>query len=536
MADTTFSAGTVIASTWLNDVNDLTYGAPLTTAGAGAGLIGFNPASSYAASTVGRGILGAETTYNILKDIPVAEWAAVLDGTTTTDHSTILQARIDAMASTGGCIFIPGTLLCNTPIVLKGGVSLQGLGSYSKSCIKKDSTTTKAVTIVASALVVYGGASLPANINAVLVLTDNGTATGRYNGTIRGLRIESTLATAGNYETQKAEFGIVSIGSVSDSTFDDIYILHCQYAAIFPVLFASHVTRIMSFECLRGPAVDNGTSTPFFSCYAHYCRDWGLFLRDLKYSNVMGNACDSLNDPAKYPTRTRECSAYRLRSAVGMVVMGNGDEQTYGNSFFLETFTASVMKGNVSIGIGSDYAGAEHIAWIKSDNAMDGSDISDNFAYDVKGTGLTSGGASAGSHHNIYAPTPTSCFPRKFDNNVVAAAKTSMTVEAGWGNDSLIPQSQPTTITAATYSVLVMDSSIIANRAGTVTLTLPSAANVKGKELTVRTIQAQTVVSASSNIVPLVGGAAGTAILAATAGKWARLRSDGTNWQIMEGN
>ena len=52
----------------------------------------------------------------------------------------------------------------------------------------------------------------------------------------------------------------------------------------------------------------------------------------------------------------------------------------------------------------------------------------------------------------------------------------------------------------------------------------------------IKTIQAQTVVSASSNVVPLVGGAAGTAILAATAGKWATLVSDGTNWVIMQGN
>jgi len=43
-------------------------------------------------------------------------------------------------------------------------------------------------------------------------------------------------------------------------------------------------------------------------------------------------------------------------------------------------------------------------------------------------------------------------------------------------------------------------------------------------------------VSASSNVVPLVGGAAGTAILAATAGKWALAKSDGTNWQLMAGN
>jgi hypothetical protein len=34
--------------------------------------------------------------------------------------------------------------------------------------------------------------------------------------------------------------------------------------------------------------------------------------------------------------------------------------------------------------------------------------------------------------------------------------------------------------------------------------------------------------------VPLTGGSAGTAILAATAGKWATLKSNGAAWQITQ--
>lgn len=93
-----------------------------------------------------------------------------------------------------------------------------------------------------------------------------------------------------------------------------------------------------------------------------------------------------------------------------------------------------------------------------------------------------------------------------------------------------------TTITAATYSVLATDNHLLFNAAGTCTVTLPSAASFSGREITMRTIAAQTVVSASSNVVPLAGGAAGTAILAGTAGKWAYLVSDGTNWEIHMSN
>lgn len=101
---------------------------------------------------------------------------------------------------------------------------------------------------------------------------------------------------------------------------------------------------------------------------------------------------------------------------------------------------------------------------------------------------------------------------------------------------SSLATTNPVTIATGTYTVLASDSGVINNNAGTLTLTLLSAATYPGRLLMVRTIQAQTVVSASSNVVPLAGGAAGTAILAATAGKWALLQSDGTNWQIMSGN
>jgi predicted nicotinamide N-methyase len=46
--------------------------------------------------------------------------------------------------------------------------------------------------------------------------------------------------------------------------------------------------------------------------------------------------------------------------------------------------------------------------------------------------------------------------------------------------------------------------------------------------------QSQTLVSASSNVVPLASGSATTAILEAVAGSNATLVSDGTNWIMMQ--
>ena len=88
--------------------------------------------------------------------------------------------------------------------------------------------------------------------------------------------------------------------------------------------------------------------------------------------------------------------------------------------------------------------------------------------------------------------------------------------------------------TTVDYTVAAGVTWVINNKSGSsMTLTLPTASANVGREITVQNYQAQTVVSASSNVVPQGGGAAGTAILLAVVGNWATLVSDGTNWVIM---
>jgi hypothetical protein len=83
----------------------------------------------------------------------------------------------------------------------------------------------------------------------------------------------------------------------------------------------------------------------------------------------------------------------------------------------------------------------------------------------------------------------------------------------------------------ADFTVAAGETWLINNKSGsTCTVTLPSASTNTGRTLHFQNYQAQTLVSASSNVVPLAGGAAGTAILAAVAGANATLVSDGTSW------
>lgn len=99
-------------------------------------------------------------------------------------------------------------------------------------------------------------------------------------------------------------------------------------------------------------------------------------------------------------------------------------------------------------------------------------------------------------------------------------------------NTLTVSGNSPATKTAS-FTVAASESHIICNGAGSITVTLPAPASNVGRVIFIKTIAAQTVVSASANVQPIATATAATAILAGTAGAWAMLVSNGTNWITM---
>jgi hypothetical protein len=107
-------------------------------------------------------------------------------------------------------------------------------------------------------------------------------------------------------------------------------------------------------------------------------------------------------------------------------------------------------------------------------------------------------------------------------------------ISAAVVNTDYFAPSAPVTKTAD-FTVAATEVWLINNKSGsTCTTTLPAAASWSGRVLRFQNYQAQTLVSASSNVVPLAGGAAGTSILLASSGDSATLVSDGTNWLMTQ--
>lgn len=117
------------------------------------------------------------------------------------------------------------------------------------------------------------------------------------------------------------------------------------------------------------------------------------------------------------------------------------------------------------------------------------------------------------------------------------AGQTLISAGAGtptWATPVVNTVSAPVTKTA-NFTVADGEAWLINNKSGsTCTVTLPAAASWIGRQLIFKNMQAQTLVSASSNVVPLDSTVAGTAILLDVVGNWATMVSDGTNWVIMQ--
>ncbi len=88
-------------------------------------------------------------------------------------------------------------------------------------------------------------------------------------------------------------------------------------------------------------------------------------------------------------------------------------------------------------------------------------------------------------------------------------------------------------IKTASFTLADVENFIVCNGAGSITVTFPSAAVSAGRVMWIKTIASQTVVSAATNVKPIGTNTAGTAILAASAGAWAMLVCDGTDWVVM---
>ena len=152
----------------------------------------------------------------------------------------------------------------------------------------------------------------------------------------------------------------------------------------------------------------------------------------------------------------------------------------------------------------------------------------------LKGNGTAISAATSGTD---YAPA-TSGTSILYGNGAGGFSNvtvgTGLSFSAGTLAATTSAPSAPVTKTAD-FTVAATDVWLINNKSGsTCTVTLPTPSTNTGRVLYFQNYQVRALVSASSNVVPLAGGAATTSILLASSGDSATLVSDGTNWLMTQ--
>lgn len=124
----------------------------------------------------------------------------------------------------------------------------------------------------------------------------------------------------------------------------------------------------------------------------------------------------------------------------------------------------------------------------------------------------------------------------EFESVTVTGAVSAASLAAtGAVSGTQLALNAPVTKTTS-FTLGATENFVVCNGTGTITVTFPTASANTGRVVWIKTIAAQAVSSASSNVQPLTSATAGTAILTGTAGKFAMLVCDGTDWVVMSAN
>lgn len=220
------------------------------------------------------------------------------------------------------------------------------------------------------------------------------------------------------------------------------------------------------------------------------------------------------------------------------IIQGSGSQDVQANALYDAAWPATLYgrRASTSSGTTWGYYGGNVTKSDGTQTTIDNATLSltvssTNYIVAQKSDGAVSAATTTTNWND------TANYWRLYSVVVGTATVTSYTDErelgrmTGLGTGLVAPVTKTTSFTLGAN-----ENEVICNGSASITVTWPAASSCTGRKVRIKTRAAYTVVSASSNIKPLDTDTAGTAILAATAGKWAELVSDGSNWVIMAGN
>lgn len=161
-------------------------------------------------------------------------------------------------------------------------------------------------------------------------------------------------------------------------------------------------------------------------------------------------------------------------------------------------------------------------------------DVTTEGTISIQGTVIVDAGNITGTINIDTQTTGNLPIDTRTSGNLNLATRVTGVLPIANGGTGL--SARPSVVTkTADFTLADTEGWVINNKSGSsCVVTLPAASSWSGRSVTFKNLQAQTLVSASSDVAPIGSATPGTAILPASVGAWATLVSDGTNWVIMQ--
>ncbi|MFM2290169.1 MAG: hypothetical protein RL684_3312 [Pseudomonadota bacterium] len=387
-------AGLVIM---LDSNGDVTVGSPSATvySADSIGLLFYDRT----AQEISAGVTPTKYRY---PPLDVRRYGAVGDwnGSTGTDNLAAFNNAFLVANVSGGTVNVPaGNFRVSAPIKMFHNTAFIGAGVGATTITKNTNATILTnLTSVLVCLTLTRPGDVSGNVNCILYVHD----------AIRALNVEiahMTLTSGGtNPNTSVVDHAIVTSG-MSSCHIHDLYISYVKIASyVSPVTFFGALEGIESYHCGQGPSIEAGTSLTIQNNYSSGCRNYGYYLRSVKYSTFCNNACDSTNqlsvEPA-YTDRSVYSVSYEFNACYAMDCANNGAEQCFGTQVKIDSCINFKWNNNVILGPQSDYTGANQIAIFDIEAAAQNVEVQDNL---ISRGGVTAlqGAASAAAHHDLY--------------------------------------------------------------------------------------------------------------------------------------
>jgi len=488
---------------------------------------------------------------------------------------------------TGGTIT---SVTATTPLASSGGTTpnitiQQSSGSQSGYLSSTDWTTfnskqpagTYVNSVTGTAPVVSSGGVNPAismaaattSVSGYLTSTDWNTFNGKqpagtYVNSVSGTTGRIT-STGGTTPVIDLASGVATAGTTGSSTLVPVITID-TYGRVTSITTAANPQGTVTSVTGTAPVVSSGGSTPAISMPAATTSvsgyltstDWNTF------NNKGSGTVTSVTGTAPVVSSGGTTPAISMAAATTSVsgYLTSTDWNTFNNKQPAGAYLTAVTADAPLTGSGTS---ASHLSIPVATSSVNGylsstdwSTFNNKQAAGTYVTSLTvtSANGFAGSFTSGATPAltvSTSITGLLFGNGTAIAAATISTPLSYSAGTLSITQSTTSTngylsstdwntfnnkqavsapvTKTSDFTVAATDLWLINNKSGsTCTVTLPTASTNTGRVLNIQNYQAQTVVSASSNVVAIAGGAAATAILNAVAGDRCTLVSDGTNW------